>query len=319
MWPPRGSRARLYSPWGFCCFWSFRWPWSLCYFWSLRWSWSTCCFWCLRWLRGLCWSWSLCCFWSFRLPWRLCCFWSLRWSWSSCCFWCLRWFRGLCWSWSLCCFWSLCWPWSSCCFRSLRWFWSFRWFRGLRWSWSSCCFWSLRWFWSLCCSRSFCRFRGLCFSRRRCCCGLAGRAAEYVVQHRILVSIAAFHASFIPVPHDHDVRIVWQILVGDLTGKVTGNRIRHTLHHRIGQIDDWVARTQVVIRSAAKWQGIAVIVASLNCTLYPYYTAGRDVGFQRPDGCRVRRKEVTEEVVVPVKNDHAILAEVESGQVSGSK
>src|SRR5207302_6113244 len=96
-------------------------------------------------------------------------------------------------------------------------------------------------------------------------------------------------------------------------------RIGHTGHHRAGRIDDGIARTQVEIRLAAKWQGVTVLLAALNSTLYPHHTAPGNVGFQRGDGCRVVRKEVTEEVVVPVKDDHAIIAERESSQVSWRK
>jgi len=122
--------------------------------------------------------------------------------------------------------------------------------------------------------------------------------------------------------HDDDVRVVWQVFIRNMTGKVARNRTGHTLHHRTGRIDDGIARTQVEIGLAAKWQRITVFLAlllALDGTLHPHHAAGGNVGFQPRDGCRVVRQEVNDEVVVPVKDDHAILSEVEPSQVSRRK
>src|SRR5262249_8232242 len=58
---------------------------------------------------------------------------------------------------------------------------------------------------------------------------------------------------------------------------------------------------------------------TLNGTLHPYHTAAGNVGFQCWDGCRVVRNEVSDKVVVPVKDDHSILTEVEPTQVAWRK
>jgi hypothetical protein len=57
----------------------------------------------------------------------------------------------------------------------------------------------------------------------------------------------------------------------------------------------------------------------LNGTLHPHHTAAGNVGFQRRDGCRVVPNEVGDEVVVPVKDDHPILSEIEPGQLGWRK
>src|SRR5882762_432377 len=98
-----------------------------------------------------------------------------------------------------------------------------------------------------------------------------------------------------------------------MTGKVASNRTRYTCHHRAGRIDDGIALAEIKIRLAAKGQWITVLLAlllALNGTLHPHHTAAGNVGFQRRDGCGVVRKEVSNKVVVPVKDDHAILSEV---------
>src|SRR6516162_7599920 len=179
--------------------------------------------------------------------------------------------------------------------------------------------------------RCRCRSGRRSWTCRRCCrrtwtwrrCRLARGASEQIIQHRTLVFAPAFHALIVLVLHNNDVRVAWQVLIRGLTGKVARNRIGHTGHHRIGRIDNGIARTQVETRPAAKRQGItavlAVAVPALNGTLYPHHTAARNVGFQRRDGCGVVRKEIAEEVVVPVKDDHPILREVEPSQVSWHK
>jgi hypothetical protein len=53
--------------------------------------------------------------------------------------------------------------------------------------------------------------------------------------------------------------------------------------------------------------------------LHPDDATGVHIGFQRRYGRRVLCIEVSKEGVVPVKDDHAILAEVEPSQVCGRK
>ena len=149
-----------------------------------------------------------------------------------------------------------------------------------------------------------------------------------IIEHRTLVLAAAL-AVAVPAPaflvlarHDHDVRVVWQPFIRSITGKVARNRTGHASNHRIGRIEDRIARTQIEIRLAAKWQGITRLFAlplALNSTLHPHHAAAGNVGFQRRDGCRVVRNKVRNEVVVPVKDDHPILSEIEPGQVSWRK
>ena len=122
--------------------------------------------------------------------------------------------------------------------------------------------------------------------------------------------------------HDDDVRVVWQVFIRDMTGKVAGNRTGHPSNHWAGRIDDGIALAEIEIRLAAKGQRITVLLAfplALNGTLHPHHTAAGNVGFQRRDSCRVVRNEVSDKVVVPVKDDHPILSEVEPSQVPWRK
>ena len=139
----------------------------------------------------------------------------------------------------------------------------------------------------------------------------------------VVRAFAVVAATFLVVAiHDDDVRRVWQVFIRRITGKEARNRTGHTLHHWTGRIDDRIAETQVEMRLATKGQGITVPLALLvtqNSTLHPYYAAAGNVGFQRRDGCRVVRNKVRNEVVVPVKDDHPILSEVEPAQLCWRK
>jgi hypothetical protein len=69
------------------------------------------------------------------------------------------------------------------------------------------------------------------------------------------------------------------------------------------------------IRQAAKGHGISVACGTLDGALDPQHTALVNVGFQQRYGRRVWRDEVSEKMIVPVKNDHAITAEVKANQL----
>jgi hypothetical protein len=104
-----------------------------------------------------------------------------------------------------------------------------------------------------------------------------------------------------------------------VTGGVAGNGIRHTEHHRAGWIDDRIAGTEVpIVPLAAKWHGI-ILPRTLDGALHPHHTACGSISFQRRDGCGVRSDEISQERVIPVANDHAIIAEVNRRQVRGRK
>src|SRR5262245_24956290 len=62
-----------------------------------------------------------------------------------------------------------------------------------------------------------------------------------------------------------------------------------------------------------------MITAILYGALHPYHTLCSGIGFQSGKGYSVGTNEVTRERVVPIQDDHAILAEVESNQVSWRK
>src|SRR5207249_7344402 len=115
---------------------------------------------------------------------------------------------------------------------------------------------------------------------------------------------------------DHSVLGTRQTRVRDVTGRIAIERVRRADHHRVGRIDDWVAATEVsAVPLAAKRHGIIVSRAALDGRLHPYDATGVDIGFQRRYGCRVLRIEVSEEGVIPVEDNHPILAEIESSQI----
>ena len=101
----------------------------------------------------------------------------------------------------------------------------------------------------------------------------------------------------------------------DVIAKVARKRIGHTGHHGARRIDDELIRIEMPIRQAAKGHGISVTCGALDGALDPQHTALVNVGFQQRYGRRVRRDKVSEEMIVPVKNDHAITAEVKANQL----
>src|SRR4029077_16199066 len=101
-----------------------------------------------------------------------------------------------------------------------------------------------------------------------------------------------------------------------MTGSVANDGIGHPEHHRTANIDDGVLHSKVETRLAAKRQRIKAI---LDGALHPHHAPGSSICFQRRKGCSVRAKEVTGERVVPIQDDHAILAKVESNQFSWGK
>src|SRR5262245_49962293 len=152
-------------------------------------------------------------------------------------------------------------------------------------------------------------------ARRRSGRRRATRASAQLVENRTLlfaaiaVAVLTVAVLILAVHHD-DVRVFWQVLIRSVTGKVACNRTRHASNHRAGWIDDRIARTRVEIGLAAEWQRITVllvalaVVVALNSTLHPHHTAAGNVGFQRRDSCCVVGEEVSDKVVVPVKDDH---------------
>ena len=101
----------------------------------------------------------------------------------------------------------------------------------------------------------------------------------------------------------------------DVIAKVARKGIGHTGHHGAGGIDDELVRIEMPIRQAAKGHGISVACHTLDGALHPDYTARVNIGLQRGYGRRVRREEVSKEVIIPVKNDHPIIAEVKGKQL----
>src|SRR4029077_13388911 len=89
-----------------------------------------------------------------------------------------------------------------------------------------------------------CRAGTTCRRWRRCSFTTADSAQ--IIEYRILLlavlalAVLAF-AHLVVAVHDDDVRVVWQVLIRNMTGKVARNRTGHTLHHRTGRIDDWIA------------------------------------------------------------------------------
>ena len=101
-----------------------------------------------------------------------------------------------------------------------------------------------------------------------------------------------------------------------MTGKVTHNGVRHPGHHRAGWIDNVVAGTKVRrVPLASERHGEIVPLDALDGSLHPYHATGVNIGFQRRDGRAVVGKEVAGERVIPVKNDHVIIAEWEPSQL----
>ena len=103
--------------------------------------------------------------------------------------------------------------------------------------------------------------------------------------------------------------------MADVIAKITDKRIGQTLYHRARRIDDELIRSQVEVPQAAKGHGISVACGTLDGALDPQHTALVNVGFQQRYGRRVWRDKVSEEMIVPVKNDHAITAEVKANQL----
>ena len=97
--------------------------------------------------------------------------------------------------------------------------------------------------------------------------------------------------------------------------KVARKGIGHTGYHWAGWIDDELISIQVKVRQTAKGHGIRVAWGALDGALHPQHTALVHIGFQQRYGRGVGGDEVRQEVIVPVKNDHAITAEVKAKQL----
>ena len=111
------------------------------------------------------------------------------------------------------------------------------------------------------------------------------------------------------------MRTAWQSGIVSVIAKVARKGIGHTGHHWAGRINNELVRIEMPIRQAAKGHGISVACGTLDGALDPQHTACVNIGFQQRYGRRVRRDEVSEEMIVPVKNDHAITAEVKANQL----
>ena len=70
---------------------------------------------------------------------------------------------------------------------------------------------------------------------------------------------------------------------------------------------------------AAERHGIIVPWVALDSALHPDHAAYASICLQCGNSCRVRSDEVSEERIVPVKNDYSILAEVHRRQVCWHK
>src|SRR5207342_747219 len=101
-----------------------------------------------------------------------------------------------------------------------------------------------------------------------------------------------------------------------MTGSVANDGIGYPEHHRTANINDGILHSKVDTRLAAKRQRITAI---LDGALDPYDALCGSICFQGGKGRCVRAKEVTREGVVPIQDDHAILAEVESNQITRRK
>src|SRR4026207_2566068 len=101
-----------------------------------------------------------------------------------------------------------------------------------------------------------------------------------------------------------------------MTGSGANDGIRPPAHPRTANINDGIFHTKVETRLATKGERITAI---LDSALHPNNTLCTSVCFQRRKGRGVRAKELTGERVVPVQDDHTILAEVESSQLSWTK
>src|SRR6266446_6791490 len=100
-----------------------------------------------------------------------------------------------------------------------------------------------------------------------------------------------------------------------MTGEVACNGIGHTGHHWAGGIHYEVACTKLEARLAAKGQRITVAAASLDGALHPHNTACGSIGFQRRDRRGVAGEEVSEEMIVPVENNDAVVAKAKASQL----
>ena len=103
-----------------------------------------------------------------------------------------------------------------------------------------------------------------------------------------------------------------------MTGRVTCHGIRDVDHHWAGWIDHIVTGTEVTTGPlAAKRHGNGI--TALNSLLHPYHAACGSISFQKRNGCRVVRKELVGGSVIPVTNNHSIIAEVDRRQVCWRK
>ena len=120
------------------------------------------------------------------------------------------------------------------------------------------------------------------------------------------------------VRYDDDVRRSWQSGKRKVIGSTARNWVWHTDHHRAGRINDRIVATEVTTSPCtAKRHGDTV--AGLNSRCYPHDATSVDIGFQRGNGRCVVGKKVRSVRVVPVKDYHAIITEIEPIQVCGRK
>src|SRR5262249_15743550 len=85
---------------------------------------------------------------------------------------------------------------------------------------------------------------------RRSRCWRAIRPPAQLIENRILLVAAlavAVLAVLVLAIHDDDVRVLWQVFIRNMTGKVAGNWTRYACHHRAGRIDDWIAPAEIKI------------------------------------------------------------------------
>src|SRR5262245_10264941 len=104
-----------------------------------------------------------------------------------------------------------------------------------------------------------------------------------------------------------------------MTGRISRDRVRHTDHHWTGWIHDGIAATQIATVSLTAKRHRNGAVTTLDSRLHPNNATGIDIGFQRWNGRCVVGNKVTGKRVVPVKNNYAVLTEVESRQVGRRK
>src|SRR5262245_66541732 len=112
----------------------------------------------------------------------------------------------------------------------------------------------------------------------------------------------------------------------DVTGieriwrSATHHRIWDVKHHWAGRIDHVVAPAKLCPEPLAPERHREIVpCVTLNGCLHPHDAAGTGISFQRRNSCRVRSDELREERIVPVKNNYAIIAEVNRRQVCWPK